>query len=198
MLLLSCLINLFAFVSCLPTELNSSQGSLTEFDYNSAIKSLYYGKLKKADDSKGTVWFDTSSYELALCGFPFIGLYGVTTETSYNFLEELSQLGEIAIDNGYHGDFVYILYHFLYHENLKGTTDVNSRLGIEMVRSLNSEFNKTYDSEKLLGILSKTSSIEGIKSLYEEASCTEVAVETHPYLVIAAQKIYSGYDNYIN
>lgn len=198
MLVLWCILSLLALVSSLPTVLDDSHNLGTELEYDSAINDLYYGISNQSDHSKGTVWFDTSSYELALGGFPFIGLYGVTTDSSYSFLEHLSQLGEIAIDKGYHGDFVYIMYRFLYHESLKDSKDVNLLLLTEMVRSLNLEFNKKNGSESLLKILSETSSVDDLKVLYEQAGYPSMAFGCDEYLVIAAQKVYSGNDNYIN
>lgn len=164
---------------------------ITEKYYDQALSALVSGEVERDDGSKGTVWFDTSSYELELYGFPLIGLYGISTETSYNYLDNLSSLGEIALDRGQHGDFVYIMYQFLYIESLKGASDSRSLLVGEMTKGLNPSFNNHEGSEELTGILALTSTLDEIESIYNEVESEDAASSESESLKLSAQKVYS-------
>lgn len=165
---------------------------VSEDTYDEALSALVTGEVDQSDGSKGTVWFDTSSYELELSGFPLIGLYGITTETSYNYLDKLSGLGELALDRGNHGDFVYIMYRFLYYESLKGASDPHSLLIGEMTKGLSPSFNNNVGSEELTEILALSSTLEQIENIYNEVGSAEAALLTSLSLELSARRVYTS------
>lgn len=182
---------LSALVNSLPVEQAKFTALVSENHYDLAMNSLLDGEIFENDSSKGTVWFDTTSYELALYGYPLIGLYGITTETSYNYLSSLSELGLSALDNGYHGDFVYIMYRFLFVDSLRDAPHPWELLVREMRKGLNKETNSKEESNELLTILAETSSTETLRRMFLEIDTPEEITQFHQSLVLTAKKIDS-------
>lgn len=182
---------LFSLVWSFPVEELSFKALVAKNEYDVAVQLLLSQQIEENDGSKGTVWFDTSSYELALYGFPLIGLYGINTETNFEYLESLSLLGEHAIDRGNHGDFVYILYKYLYSESLQGQSEQRSMLIKEMALGLNPAFNNREGSEQLIETLIESSSNVELKEIFREVGSSKSATMVGASLPLTAKKVYS-------
>ena len=179
-------------VEAVPFEQPTFSSLVNEANYYVALTELVNGAASQEDGTKGTVWFDTSSCELENYGFPLIGLYGTSTEKSYNYLDSLSGLGELAIDQGNHGDFVYIMYRFLYAESLKGAENPRALLIEEMTKELNPAFNDREGGDELTAILASTSSTDALKEMYFAIGSPKAATMVSLSLLLSAEKDYSG------
>lgn len=192
MIIFAWLLFFVRFVKCLTAEEGEVTFFTEEKKYDEAINALMLGHLEASDGSEGIVWFDTSSYELQLSGFPLIGLYSLKTERSYNYLDSLSVLAELAVDKGKHGDFVYIMYRFLYHGSLQDAVNPNYLLTREMAKGLSPKYNYRDGSEFLLSTLIETSSSSELELMYREIDneASVLSDESYPSLVISAKKVY--------
>ncbi|KAK6200123.1 uncharacterized protein RJT21DRAFT_40411 [Scheffersomyces amazonensis] len=140
---------------------------VAHLNYADSIKAIANNRIQPNDDSQGTVWFNTTGYSLEEYGFPMIDDYGIHTYSSFNYLKKVLGLANIALENGIHGDYVFLLYKFLYGGQHEPTSiNPSSDMVKDMIKDLNPKFNRRHGSDKLLEILNNTASIPELQDLY--------------------------------
>lgn len=138
-----------------------------ELSYQNSIDLVANNEVLTNDDSSGVVWFNTTDYCLKDFRFREIGYHAVVTYKSYNYLVLLTQLAEAALEKGYHGDYVFLLFKFL-HEGRELPTQIRkfSPMVYDMAKSLDSM--STFKSQQLpmLEYLQEATELEQIQKLY--------------------------------
>lgn len=136
--------------------------------YFESLEAVANNHVYTVDGSSGTSWFNTTMFCIPGVHFREIGFHAVVSQESYNYLELLVQLGETALQYGYYGDYVFLLFKFA-HEGRQIPTEIRTNAPIvdDMSRSLDSIATFSRSNQALIKELGKSTQVSSIKNLYE-------------------------------